>query len=49
MSNMPAAHPEKFREDVVAVARRGEAPVADIAPDFDISVVLARLVEDSGR
>ncbi len=34
---MPAAHPKEFREDVVAVARRGEAPIADIARDFGIS------------
>lgn len=34
---MPKAHPREFREDVVAVARRGEAPIAQIAKDFGIS------------
>ncbi len=34
---MPAAHPKEFRDDVVAVARRGEAPIAQIAKDFGIS------------
>jgi len=30
-------HPKEFRDDVVAVARRGEAPIAQIAKDFGIS------------
>lgn len=34
---MPAPHPKEFRDDVVAVARRGEAPVSQIAKDFGIS------------
>lgn len=34
---MPRPHPKEFREDVVAVARRGEAPIAQIAKDFGIS------------
>lgn len=34
---MPAPHPKEFRDDVVAVARRGDAPVAQIANDFGIS------------
>ena len=34
---MPGPHPKEFREDVVAVARRGEAAVAEIAKDFGIS------------
>ena len=34
---MPAPHPTEFRDDVVAVARRGEAPVAAIAKDFGSS------------
>lgn len=34
---MPKAHPREFRDDVVAVARRGDAPVAQIAKDFGIS------------
>ena len=32
---MPKAFPEKFRRDVIAVARRGEAPISQIAKDFD--------------
>lgn len=34
---MPRPHPKEFRDDVVAIARRGEAPVAQIAKDFGIS------------
>ena len=34
---MPAAHPMEFRDDVVAVARRGEAPLGPVAKDFGIS------------
>ena len=34
---MPAPHPKEFRDDVVAVARRSEAPIARIAKDFGIS------------
>ena len=34
---MPRAFPMEFRRDVVAVARRGEAPVSRIAKDFGIS------------
>lgn len=34
---MPAAHPKEFRDDVVAVARRGEASIAQVARDFGIS------------
>ncbi len=34
---MPKAFPEEFRRDVVAVARRREAPIAQIAKDFGIS------------
>ena len=34
---MPKPHPQEFRDDVVAVARRGEAPLAQIAKDFGIS------------
>jgi transposase len=34
---MPAPHPKEFRDDVVAVARKGEAPIAQIATDFGIS------------
>jgi transposase len=34
---MPKAYPIEFRRDVVAVARKGEAPIAQIAKDFGIS------------
>lgn len=34
---VPRPHPKEFREDVVAVARRVEAPIAQIAKDFGIS------------
>ena len=34
---MPKAFPIEFRNDVVAVARKGEAPVSQIAKDFGIS------------
>jgi transposase len=34
---MPKAFPEEFRRDVVAVARKGEAPITQVAKDFGIS------------
>ena len=34
---MPKAFPLEFRRDVVAVARKGEAPLVQIAKDFGIS------------
>ena len=34
---MPKPFPEEFRRDVVAVARKGEAPLRQIAKDFGIS------------
>ena len=34
---MPKPFPKEFRQDVVAVARKGEAPVSQIAKDFGIS------------
>lgn len=34
---MPKAFPVGFRRDVVAVARKGEAPLSQIAKDFGIS------------
>jgi transposase len=37
MSVMPKAFPEEFRRDVVAVARKGEAPIGQVAKDFGIS------------
>jgi transposase len=37
MISMPKAFPLEFRRDVVAVARKGEAPLSQIARDFGIS------------
>ena len=34
---MPKAFPLEFRRDVVAVARKGESPLTQIAKDFGIS------------
>ena len=34
---MPKPYPTEFRDDVVAVARRGQAPLNQIAKDFGIS------------
>lgn len=34
---MPRAFPAEFRADVIAVARKGEAPLRQIAKDFGIS------------
>ena len=34
---MAKAHPKEFRDDVVAVARKGQAPLSQIARDFGIS------------
>jgi transposase len=34
---VPSPHPKEVREDVVAVARRGDAPIGQIAKDFGIS------------
>ncbi len=34
---MPKPYPEEFRRDVVAVARKREAPLEQIAKDFGIS------------
>ena len=33
---MPRPYPMEFRRDVVAVARRGEAPLKQVAADFGI-------------
>jgi transposase len=37
MFTMPKPHPKEFRDDVVAVARCGDAPIGQIAKDFGIS------------
>ena len=34
---MTKPYPKEFRDDVVAVARKGQAPLAQIAKDFGIS------------
>ena len=34
---MAKAYPKEFRDDVVAVARKGQAPLNQIAKDFGIS------------
>ena len=34
---MAKPYPTEFRDDVVAVARKGQAPLAQIAKDFGIS------------
>jgi len=34
---MAKPYPEEFRRDVVAVARRGEIPLTQVAKDFGIS------------
>jgi transposase len=37
MLTVPKAFPLEFRRDVVAVVRKGEAPLSQIAKDFGIS------------
>jgi transposase len=37
MSVMPKAFPREFRDDVVAVARKGETSIAQVAKDFGVS------------
>lgn len=34
---MPAAYPKEFRDDVVAVARRGDMSLKQVAKDFGIA------------
>lgn len=34
---MPKPFPKEFRDDVVAVARTGHAPISQIAKDFGVS------------
>ena len=34
---MPAAYPREFRQDVVAIARKGQMPIAQVAKDFGIA------------
>jgi len=37
MLTVPKPHPKELRDDVVAVARKGRAPLTQIAKDFGIS------------
>jgi transposase-like protein len=37
MCTVPRPYPREFREDVVAVARRGQAPLKQVAADFGIA------------
>ena len=37
MFTVPRPHPKEFRDDVVAIARQGEAPIKQVAKDFGIS------------
>ena len=37
MLTVPKPHPKEFRDDVVAVARKGDAPISQVAKDFGIS------------
>ncbi len=51
---MPKPYPQEFRDDVVAVARKGQAPLNQIAKDFGISEGclhnwLTKAVEDGNR
>ena len=39
---MPKKFPPEFKRDVVAVARRGDLTVAEVAADFDISIESVR-------
>jgi len=39
---MPKKFPLEFKRDVVAVARRGDLTIAEVAADFDISVESVR-------
>ena len=47
---MPKASPPEFRRDVVAVARQGEASIAQVARDFGVSgTCLARWLKLADR
>ena len=47
---MPKAFPPEFRQDVIAVARKGESSMAQIARDFGISEsCLARWLKIADR
>ena len=46
---MPKAFPLEFRRDVVAVARKGEATLTQIAKDFGISEACLHRWAQAGR
>ncbi|GAA4714282.1 transposase [Promicromonospora umidemergens] len=52
---MPKAYPPGFRRDVIAVARQGQTPIAQVAKDFGITESCLRRwlksadVEDGNR
>ncbi len=48
MSAMPKPYPKEFRDDVVAVARKGEAPLNQIAKDFGIWRRLPSRLDEEG-
>jgi transposase len=39
---MPKKFPAEFKRDVVAVARRGDLTIGEVAADFDVSVESVR-------
>jgi transposase len=39
---MPKKFPPEFKRDVVAVARRGDLTIAEVAADFDVSAESVR-------
>ena len=39
---MPKKFPPEFKRDVVAVARRGDLTLAEVAADFDVSIESVR-------
>jgi transposase len=39
MLTTPTAYGAEFRQDVIDVARKGEAPLAQVAKDFGLSVI----------
>jgi transposase len=52
---VPKAYPPEFRRDVIAVARQGQTPIAQVAKDFGITEsclrrwLKAAQVEDGNR
>ena len=46
---MPKPYPQEFRDDVVAVARKGQAPLNQIAKDFGDLRGLPSQLDEGGR